>query len=103
MESDSKLLVNWILNNSELPWSIVDIILKIKSMLEVMDNWILSPCYREGNRVADYLANWGLNCSKLTWISNFQSLSQEVKGELYVDIMQLPSFRTKLIRNFFCG
>lgn len=60
--------------------------------MEQVDNWKLQYYFREGNKVADCGSNWSLKCNDITWITNFQLLPKEVKGEMNVDRMQLASF-----------
>lgn len=81
MECDSKHLVDWILNNSDPPWNLWDTVIKIINQLNQLDIWRIQHCFKEGNRVADSLANWGRKCKELTWIIDSQQLPKEAKGE----------------------
>ncbi|XP_060195288.1 uncharacterized protein LOC132624540 [Lycium barbarum] len=99
IESDSKLLVDWIMDEYNPPWNIIDTILDIKKLLEQADRWSIAHCYREGNRVANSLSNWGLNFNSITWITEFHNLPKEVKGEMNMDRMQMPTFRNNISSN----
>ncbi|XP_059309685.1 uncharacterized protein LOC132060772 [Lycium ferocissimum] len=71
VEFYSKLLGEWIHNSSTPPWNIWNSVGRIKALLnnQVL-SWNAHHCVREVNKVADGLANWGMqfrdtNCDPL--------------------------------------
>lgn len=58
----------------------------------------MKHCFRECNKVADHLANFGLNCNDITWFDNFHQLPREVRGEVNMDKLQFPSLRSKTMK-----
>ncbi|KAH0687338.1 hypothetical protein KY285_017897 [Solanum tuberosum] len=57
--------------------------------------------YWEGNKVADCLANWGLQCANITWITHHHQLLSQARGELILTRMSVPSLRTITKKNSF--
>ncbi|XP_060210336.1 uncharacterized protein LOC132637234 [Lycium barbarum] len=100
-ESDSKLLVEWITGKSKPPWSLMDMVELIQHNLESIQDKTIHHIYRECNKLADSLANWGLSHRHTIWMNNFQELPRETRGELKVDKMQIPSFRNSIVKNSF--
>ncbi|KAH0658058.1 hypothetical protein KY290_027550 [Solanum tuberosum] len=101
VEVDSKLLVDCILNLQDTPWILWDKIIIIGNLLQRLDNWSLQHYYREGNKVADCLANWALQCANRTWITHHHQLPSEARGELILNRMSVPSLRTITKKNSF--
>ncbi|XP_060203027.1 uncharacterized protein LOC132631469 [Lycium barbarum] len=101
IETDSMMLIHWILDIAYTPWPLQNIILDIKTQLNFFEDKTINHCFRECNKVADCLANFGLNCNGTIWLDNSQMLPKEVKGEINMDKLQLPSFIMKHLKNSF--
>ncbi|KAK4707055.1 hypothetical protein R3W88_033394 [Solanum pinnatisectum] len=50
---------------------------------------------REGNHVADRLANYGGECTCTEWFSTLQQLLMEARGGYNTDRLEFPCFRRK--------
>lgn len=74
---------------------------KIKYYMQGFVNWNIQHCYKEDNKVADMLANWGLSCTYINYIYNNHLLPREARGEMNMDISPLPSFRINKHRKSF--
>ncbi|XP_059310362.1 uncharacterized protein LOC132061602 [Lycium ferocissimum] len=101
IEVDSQQLVEWLQDTAKEPWRVWNFIKHSKEILEQMEEWSIKHCFREGNKVADGLANWALRCNDTTWISQFHLLPKEIRGAPNMDKLNFPSFRTKNVRNAF--
>lgn len=76
-ESDSQLLVRKVKSlSTEVPWKIKN---KWKNCLQILDgrNFIISHIHREGNAVADALANEGFGLDDFTWCIGLPEGAQE--------------------------
>lgn len=58
IESDSLIIINMIKKEVNLSWKLKDIIEQIWDS-NISGNFKFQHCLREGNMVADFLANWG--------------------------------------------
>ncbi|XP_060178282.1 uncharacterized protein LOC132608243 [Lycium barbarum] len=62
----------------------------------------VSHCYREANRVADFLAKMSTSSGNRTLYHSLHDLPREAKGLLQLDNWQIPTFRRKYEKcNFF--
>jgi ribonuclease HI len=90
LESDSELVVHAFKNtNFMVAWNLRNRWHNAKLLLSHM-NYIVSHIYREGNQVADTLANYGCSLSSLTcwhYVPDF------VKDNFVKNILGIPSFR----------
>jgi ribonuclease HI len=66
LESDSKLAVLAFKSCNIIPWQLYNRWLNCMIMIISM-NFVVSHVYREGNHVADKLANIGLSLNAFTW------------------------------------
>ncbi|XP_059288842.1 uncharacterized protein LOC132042262 [Lycium ferocissimum] len=99
------LLTIWLSGStgkSKPPWTLLDMVELIQRNLESIQDKSLHHIYRECNKPADSLANWGLSRRHTIWMNNFQELPRETRGELKVDKMQIPSFRNSIVKNSLC-
>ncbi|KAF3639165.1 hypothetical protein FXO38_22816 [Capsicum annuum] len=90
IESDSMLLVKWIQNSASIPWNVFSEIMEIRNMMNSFEDSIIWHCYREANKVADCLANFGVQGS---------GYPGNAKGEYNMDRLGFPSFRIKPGKN----
>jgi ribonuclease HI len=89
IESDSKLAILAFKNTSIIPWQLKNrwsnCMIKIRDM-----QIIVSHVFREGNFVADKLANLGLSVNEFTW---WNSAPSSIRADLARNRDGLPYFR----------
>lgn len=61
LEGDSEIIINGIKRGNMEAWHLDQSIQQIKELLLDFDDFKVSHCFREANRVADRLANLGAN------------------------------------------
>ena len=61
MEGDSEIIINSIKKGKMEAWHLDQSIRQIKEMLMDFEDFKVSHCYWEANKVADWLANLGAN------------------------------------------
>ncbi|KAJ8766710.1 hypothetical protein K2173_005321 [Erythroxylum novogranatense] len=89
--SDSKLLVQFLIEGARWPWEIFYILAELRTLsLQVQGS--LSHVYRETNHVADALAKEAV-LTPLSMSYHFSSLPRFVKGLLHLDRLSIPSVR----------
>ncbi|XP_059285813.1 uncharacterized protein LOC132039329 [Lycium ferocissimum] len=94
IETDSLLLVKVIHKIWEVPWQIVN---EMEEIWEIMATRSISVNHilREGNKMADYLANLALDNGSVL-VSSFQQLEREGRRLLNNDKLQLPYLRRRI-------
>lgn len=93
-EADSKLLVNATNEASQAPWRLVELVDRIKEIMEER-GVIVQHCYREANKVADKLAFLS-HIHKKNWIfTAYTGLPSSVRGLLQLDRLEMASFRVR--------
>ena len=60
VELDAKIAVNLVTNMSKTKKSMKSIVMECKNLLQNFEEYIVQRTYREGNRVANVLARWGV-------------------------------------------
>ena len=53
---------------------------------------MVTHCYREANKVADALSNFGCSNQNITFFVGDANLPRQIKGEACIDRLGLPSF-----------
>lgn len=92
LEGDSKLIVDCLNDIINAPWEIGGIIKNYKNLLKAFSKIKVQHHYREGNAVADDIANQGL--TKIGWYYfNFDESSRELKQILAKERV-IPSWVT---------
>jgi len=89
LETDSALVVNAFKNNSSIPWQLRN---RWNNCLIISRrmNFLVTHVYREGNRCADALANFGLNVNHLTiWLE----IPSFIRSHYAQDRLGMPNFR----------
>lgn len=91
IETDSQLLVNWLMRAFKPPWRLLDLWNKIVSLVAVMEIQI-SHIYREGNAVADSLAKQGAKGISATYFRLSELLPETTRAWIG-DELKLPVWR----------
>jgi hypothetical protein len=61
IKGESQLITSSLIANSVVNWELQDILLEVRKFLPYFQNFKISHCYQEANKVADWLANLGVN------------------------------------------
>ncbi|KAJ8550152.1 hypothetical protein K7X08_033859 [Anisodus acutangulus] len=102
LESNSLILVKMINDNLSLNYNLNMIIKEIKQM-KIQANIKVEHCFREANKVADYLAKHVVSSQRETFYDSYQQLSVGAKGPFQLNKSQIPSVRIQYDKaNFFC-
>lgn len=97
LEPDSMMMKNVINGIWKPPWIIEDEIADIKKILEHCRGEI-THIFREGNKLADHLANYALDVGNLE-CNDFQHLDTHGRRLVNVDKLLCPNLRIKVARN----
>ncbi|XP_070028734.1 uncharacterized protein LOC142170458 [Nicotiana tabacum] len=97
LETDSILLKNTIEGNWKPPWIIEEEVEEIKEMIRRC-NGRVSHIYREGNKLADHLANYALNMGNLE-CHELQHLDTKGRRLVNVDKLRCPNLKIKVVRS----
>jgi ribonuclease HI len=89
IESDSALLVLASKNSSKIPWDLRNRWLNVMAMCRGM-NCMVTHIYREGNQVADSLANYALS---LTDVMFWQTIPSFIRVSCSKDQLGWSNFR----------
>ncbi|KAI3473730.1 hypothetical protein Pfo_031188 [Paulownia fortunei] len=92
IEIDAQVVINLITSmKAQGHWKLQEMLAKCKNIMKQMHTRI-THIYREGNKVADFLANEACN-TQTSRILTSQQLSGPIIGLLRVDQLDIPSFR----------
>ncbi|XP_060190450.1 uncharacterized protein LOC132619619 [Lycium barbarum] len=94
LEVDSTVLVQMINDNKSLNYYLNWIMEDIKEK-KIQANIKVEHCFREANRVADYLAKNAAGSQNFTLYDSYQQLPVGAKGLFQLDKSQMPSIRIK--------
>lgn len=95
MEVDSQLLVNWITNSNNVPWSLHLFIWDLKELLLQLSSFRCYHTYREANTTTDMLAKWS---HKLDVVQNYyvyQQFPAKVRGAFLLDKLGMINFQRR--------
>ncbi|XP_060182163.1 uncharacterized protein LOC132611812 [Lycium barbarum] len=93
IETDSLLLRNIIQMTWEVPWQIVTMVEEIWKLMEGK-TVVIEHIYREGNKLADHLANLALDNGDVLF-NSFQEMDCQGKRIVSSDKLQLPYLRIR--------
>ncbi|KAM3247581.1 hypothetical protein P3L10_009348 [Capsicum annuum] len=97
IEADSQIIIDMMNNKMKPPWKIYYIIDQLSSKA----NFIFVHTYREGNKLADLLANYGESISGNIIMNSVNLLPDSAKAFLNLEKLGIPNFRFKTKSNHF--
>ncbi|PHU20008.1 hypothetical protein BC332_11159 [Capsicum chinense] len=100
IEDDSQIIIDMINNKMKPPWQIyyiIDHIIQLSSKV----NFIFVHTYREGNKLADLLANYGESIPGNIIMNSVNLLPDFVKAFLNLEKLGIPNFRFKTKSDHF--
>ncbi|XP_019233381.1 PREDICTED: uncharacterized protein LOC109213985 [Nicotiana attenuata] len=101
LELDSMVIANILINKDTNNLKIKQVIERMLHNIQHADVRVMH-CYREGNQVANCLANLASTSGNSMTINSYQQLPTCAKGYFLLDKCQIPSIRTKFDKaNFF--
>lgn len=92
IQSDSLVFVNTIRDCKKGPWKLDFSLQHIRYLLKQLD-YQLDHIFREGNKVADCLANYGCDSAKSQQFLSYSSLPREARGLCFLDKLSVPAIR----------
>ncbi|KAM3319665.1 hypothetical protein P3S67_006865 [Capsicum chacoense] len=100
IEANSQIIIDMINNKMKPPWQIYYIIDHI-IQLSSKTNFIFVHTYREGNKLADLLANYGESIFGNIIMNSVNLLPDSAKAFLNLEKIGIPNFRFKTKSNHF--
>ncbi|KAF3658030.1 hypothetical protein FXO38_13424 [Capsicum annuum] len=100
IEDDSQIIIDMINNKMKPPrqiYYIIDNIIQLSSKV----NFIFVHTYREGNKLADLLANYGESIPDNIIMNSVNRLPDSVKAFLNLEKLGIPNFRFKTKSDHF--
>lgn len=95
--TDSMLLKNAITGEWKSPWAICVVVEKIKEMM-ARCNVTVKHTFREGNNLADHIANYALDIGPIEY-NCLEDLDAQDRRLVNSDKMQCPYLRVRVARN----
>lgn len=95
LEVDSKLLIQWITTNSEVPWSLFQFVNDLK---EVVSQFSCLQCHhtcREANDTADMMSKWSHRFDIIQHYYTYQQLPSRSKSAYLLDRLGMINFRRR--------
>ncbi|GLJ20936.1 hypothetical protein SUGI_0382170 [Cryptomeria japonica] len=90
IEGDSQIILNGVTKKRFTNWRLNERIPRIDQLLQKLEDYQVKHIYREGNRVADLLANQGVIESQTKVISVADSMIKDLGVLLEMDIDIIP-------------
>ncbi|WMV24105.1 hypothetical protein MTR67_017490 [Solanum verrucosum] len=94
LETDSVGIKNYLIREWKIPWELIDIMEEAINIIE-QDGVNVKHVYREGNHLADALANTAFSHIEKQEYNHFNQLSETCKKILNIDKLQIQSFGIK--------
>ncbi|KAK4733753.1 hypothetical protein R3W88_008014 [Solanum pinnatisectum] len=95
LESDSQLLVAWIMNRAQHPWSIDNQLRKLQQLIGQIKQFKCNHIYREANCAADSLSKHSHKITSPQVYFNSQQLPKETKAYHQLDMQEVTNFRRR--------
>ncbi|GLJ13809.1 hypothetical protein SUGI_0220390 [Cryptomeria japonica] len=90
IEGDSKVVLNGITNKRFMNWRLDTWIPRIYGYLQKFEDYHVQHTFREGNQVADLLANHGIDNSLSAILSPTITVNKDLHQRLLEDIAHIP-------------
>ncbi|GLJ55641.1 hypothetical protein SUGI_1195030 [Cryptomeria japonica] len=90
VEGDSQIILNGISKQRFENWKLEAYRPKIQKLCDSLNSFTFKHIYREGNSVADWLANRGVDCNGLNQTSKKEDLSEGLLSVLEADKAGIP-------------
>lgn len=97
-ESDSKMIVDCVNVNNNIPRKIINEVKEIKECLSISNSSVVHGS-RESNMVADRLASMSHSIKQFKLFHEIKDLPTRIRGLINVDKWELAAFRTSRKRN----
>ncbi|KAH0646318.1 hypothetical protein KY284_034202 [Solanum tuberosum] len=94
VETDSLSLKRMIEKQWKVPWELVERIEEIRVLVHKLQA-SLTHTFREGNCVADFLANEVVESQSIKEYNTFQELPSSIRRHINLDKAQVPNIRFK--------
>ncbi|GLJ18308.1 hypothetical protein SUGI_0323980 [Cryptomeria japonica] len=85
IEGDSQIIINDIIKSKFECWKLCKWFPRINHLLELIGTFEIKHVYREGNRLADYLANLGVVCKDNKITFDQHSASNDIINHIKMD------------------
>ncbi|KAK6782003.1 hypothetical protein RDI58_019799 [Solanum bulbocastanum] len=95
LEVDSQLLVAWIMNRAQHPWSIDNQLRKLQQLIGQIKQFKCNHIYREANCAADSLSKHSHKITSPQVYFNSQQLPKETKAYHQLDMQEVTNFRRR--------
>ncbi|GLJ16382.1 hypothetical protein SUGI_0277800 [Cryptomeria japonica] len=90
VEGDSQIILNGISKQNFENWKLEAIRPKIQRLCDRFNNFTLKHIYQEGNSVADWLANCGIDCDGPIQLTKKEELPDGLVEILAADKVRFP-------------
>uniref|UniRef100_M1BLN1 RNase H family protein n=1 Tax=Solanum tuberosum TaxID=4113 RepID=M1BLN1_SOLTU len=94
IETDSLTLKKMIKRQWKVPWELIEQIEDIRVKLHSMQGQVIHT-FREGNTVADALANEAIDSKEKKEYHNFNELPTNIRKCINIDKAQIPNLRIR--------
>ncbi|XP_049399717.1 uncharacterized protein LOC125863742 [Solanum stenotomum] len=98
LEVDSQLLVDWLMNNTAVPWSISSQVQKLQHLITQFTHFKCIHTLREANFVADSLSKHSHQLTTPQLYFSIQQLPRLATTYLQQDITSMASFRRRKLK-----
>ena len=101
LELDSQLVVKWINKQATPQWKFLTTVGRLQNLINQTQKFKCTHAYREANWVADALSKYSHQTTTPQVFFRHQQLPKEAKAYYQLDLMEMPSFRRKKIKEPF--
>ena len=92
IQTDSMLLATTLQDKSKIPWRLDKLFQEILNLL-LHFRYSIMHIYRQGNQVADFLANEGCIAQSSVLYSSITTMPRQARGLLQLDKLGIPNIR----------
>lgn len=94
--TDSQVLIGLLKNGKDPPWSLIPWWSALKQLI-LQINCPIMHTYREGNQLADALANYAVQTGRNTEFDSIKGLPPRARGYALADIRGIPNIRVTAV------